>query len=485
MRPADDAAQRSHALSRVYDSVLAGVGGAPRPVISESWHRSLAARVDPEQHEAPVVYEASEVLDLRDAHPLAAVLPMLRETLVSIADEAMHVMIVTDANGYILWCEGESEIRRAGARVHLTEGAQWSEEASGTNAMGTALVLGKPVTVHSAEHLVRAYHGWTCAASPVRDPDTGRILGVVDISGPLRTVHPAMGALVSAAARLAESQLQVQVATRDERLRARNMRHLTALRGEPGALLSPTGRVLATEPLGMLPARIAVDADRLVLPDGRVGVLEPLAEGYLLRVPRAGGPARMPLLALTFLGTETPTAELDGRELPLSQRHAEILTALTLHPSGLTADQLALRLYGERGNPTTVRAEMHRLRAQLGDGVLLTRPYRLRADVRGDFTAVRKALRGGDVTAAAAGYRGALLPRSEAPVVCGEREDLAAGVRRAVITRGDPECLWEFTRTDDGHADPEALDRLVRTLPRADPRREMAAVQLRRALTEG
>ncbi|HEX6343197.1 helix-turn-helix domain-containing protein [Umezawaea sp.] len=482
MHPADDAERHAHALSRVYDSVLAGVGGEPRPVISESWYRSLAARVDPEQREAPVVYEASEVVDLRDAHPLASVLPMLRETLVSIADEAMHVMIITDADGYVLWCEGEAEIRRAADRVHLTEGAQWSESASGTNAMGTALALGKPVTVHSAEHLVRAYHGWTCAASPVRDPDTGRVLGVVDISGPLRTVHPAMGALVSAAARLAEGQLQVRVATRDERLRARNMRHLTALRGEPGALLSPTGRVLATEPLGTLPARVAVDSDRLVLPDGRVGVLEPLAEGYLLRVPRAGAPARMPLLSLTFLGTEHPTAVLDGREMPLSTRHAEILTALTLHPAGLTAEQLALRLYGERGNPTTVRAEMHRLRAQLGEGVLPTRPYRLRAEVRGDFVAVREAVRGGDVAAAAARYRGALLPRSEAPVVCEEREDLLAAVRRAVISRGDGETLWEFTRTDDGRDDAEALERLVHALPLGDLRQELVTGQLRRAL---
>ncbi|WNV82846.1 GAF domain-containing protein [Umezawaea sp. Da 62-37] len=638
MRPVDESESRSRALSRVYDAVLGGGSGEPRPVISESWHRSLAARVDPDQREAPVVYAANEVLDLREAHPLASVLPMLRETLVSIADEAMHVMIITDAHGNVLWCEGESEIRRLADRVHLTEGARWSEEASGTNAMGTALALGRPVTVHSAEHLVRAYHGWTCAASPVRDPDTGRMLGVVDISGPLRTVHPAMGALVSAAARLAEGQLQLQVATRDERLRARNMRHLTALRGEPGALLSPTGRVLATEPLGMLPARIAVDVDRLVLPDGRVGVLEPLAEGarctedaigtnavgialavdtpvvvhsaehlvrtyhgwtcaaspvhdpdtgatigsvdisgplstvhpamgplvaaaaklaenalrlrldegderlrsrnmrhlialrgepgallgptgrvlvaephgllparidptldrvrlrdgregvleplaegFLLRVARPTGQTRQPLLSLTFLGIERPGAVLNGRELPLTSRHAELLTALALHPRGLTADQLALKVYGARGNPATVRAELHRLRAQLGAGTLLTKPYRLRAEVRGDFVAVRDALRRGDVTAAASGYRGALLPRSEAPVVRDEREDLLAGVRRAVIAAGDAEGLWEFTRTDGGCDDVEALDRLVRALPRDDVRRDLVAGQLRRA----
>ncbi len=101
--------------------------------------------------------------------------------------------------------------------------------------------------------------------------------------------------------------------------------------------------------------------------------------------------------------------------------------------------------------------------------------------MRGDFAAVRKALRGGDVGSAATGYRGALLPQSEAPVVCEEREDLLAGVRRAVITRGDAESLWEFTRTEDGRGDVEALTHLERALPRGDLRRELVASQLRRA----
>lgn len=462
-------------LAHVRDVVLGGgrTRGA-RELIVESWKRSLAARVDPDRHEAPVVLRPDEVVDLRGAHPLAAALPVLRETLVSIADDAEHIMIVADADGTVLWCEGATSVRGKAERVRLAEGTSWTEASIGTNAMGTALAVDQPVTVHSAEHLVRTYHAWTCTASPVRDPDTGRTIGVVDVSGPLSSTHPVMGALVSAAARLAESQLSVRLAARDERLRSANMRHLIGLRGEPGALLSPSGRVLAAEPHDLLTKRVDVTNDRVRLADGREALLEPLDEGYLLRVPRRS--ARRPVLSLRFLAGST--GSLDGRALPLSLRHAELLTALALHPRGLTAEQLALHLYGERGNPTTVRAELHRLRAQLG-GVLLTRPYRLSADVRGDFLAVREALRAGDVGTAAAAYRGALLPRSEAPVVRAEREELVAALRSGVLGHGDVEALWAFGLVSE---DATVLERLVRLLPRTDPRREVALTRLRRAL---
>lgn len=462
-------------LAREHELTLSGdrVRGARRLIV-ESWRRSLAARVDPERHEAPVVLDPAGVADRRDAHPLAAALPVLRETLVSIADAAEHVMIVTDVDGTVLWCEGSTSVRGRAERVRLAEGACWSETAIGTNAMGTALVLDVPVTVHSAEHLVRTCHGWTCTASPVRDPDTGRTIGAVDVSGPLSSAHPATAALVSAAARLAEARLRARSAARDERLRSANMRHLIALRGEPGALLSPSGRVLAAEPHGLVGSRVDVSGDRVLLGSGREALLEPLDEGYLLRVPRRV--ERRPVLSLRFLGGSA--GSLDGRALALSMRHAELLTALALHPKGLTAEELALHVYGERGNPTTVRAELHRLRAQLG-GVLLTRPYRLSAEVRGDFSAVRGALRAGDVGTAAAAYRGPLLGRSEAPVVREEREELASAVRRAVLDRGDVAALWAFGLVSE---DVAVLERLVRLLPNTDPRREVAVRRLRRAL---
>ncbi|ADB35797.1 putative phytochrome sensor protein [Kribbella flavida DSM 17836] len=478
-----DAPEQARRLSELYDGVLGGgrSPGVPRPLVAESWQRSLAALVDPELDAPPVVVSGDELDALRADHPLHAVLPVLRQTLTTIADEASHIMIVTDARGLILWREGAADVRRQADRIALSEGAIWSEDAIGTNGMGTALAADQPVQIHSAEHLVRRIHAWTCAAAPVHDPDTGKLIGAVDVSGPLRTVHPAMMALVTAAAKLAEGQLRVRMAAADEVLRARNMRHLIALGDAPGALLTPTGRVLAVQPLAWLPDRLDVPAgaDRIDLGDGREAVVEPLDEGYLLRIPGTAR-RRRTSLRLQLLGSRPPVAVVGGREISLTLRRAEVLALLLLHPAGLTGEQLMLQLYGDEGNPATVRAEMHRLRNLLGGGVLDTKPYRILAEVSGDVTDVQAAVRRGDLPRALDLYAGPLLVRSDAPALRAVRDELDATLRRAVLDSGDPELLWRYADTSVGAEDLEIFEMLARALPADDHRRAAVAARIHR-----
>jgi hypothetical protein len=118
-------------------------------------------------------------------------------------------------------------------------------------------------------------HHLTSAAAPFHDPETGAVVGAVDVTGPPRPVHPTTSALLLAAARLAEGILRTQVAVRDARPAA----------DAPCAVLRPDGRVLAAEPPGWLPSRVALPGagDRVTLPDGTEGVLIPLDDGWLLR----------------------------------------------------------------------------------------------------------------------------------------------------------------------------------------------------------
>ncbi|MHA6801963.1 GAF domain-containing protein [Salinifilum ghardaiensis] len=479
---------QGHLLRQVHDDVLSGRRAAARPrdLVHASWQRSLAAEVDPDAEEPPVALNTDQLLGVRDRHPLSRSVPTFRQMLFDSVGDMPYIMIVTDEQGTILWREGHSRVCRAADRVLLSEGTRWSENVIGTNAMGTALATGDAVQIHSAEHLVRTYHAWTCAASPIRDPETGRLLGVLDISGPAHTAHPALRALVTASARLAEGRIEQDVRLRDERIRERHRDVLRAQPGEPAALLSSTGRVIESGPGDLaLPERVLPDGSSgaVVLADGREAVVEPLDEGYLLRVPqrsrRQGG--EHPVLRLRLLGRGRPTAELDGRAVPLGMRHAELLTALAVRQDGVNAERLALLVHGERGNPVTVRAEIHRLRAHLGGDLVRTKPYRLDAQVRADFQQVREALRRGEVREAFELHGAGLLPDSEAPGIVAEREDLAVGVRTAVLHSEDPDLLWDYVTGESGAEDVEALERLRRLLPAGDWRGGSVRARLARA----
>ena len=474
-----DPVERAAVMARVRDAVLSGGHGevAPRPVVSDSWRRSLAAHVDPD-HGAPAhVFDDGELAALREAHPLAPVLPILRTTLLEIADEAMHVMIVTDASGHILWREGAAGMLHIADDVELAEGFRWSEDSAGTNAMGTTLASGSPVQIHSSEHLVAQYHRFTCAAATIHDPDTGEAVGAVDLTGPVRTFHPSTLALVSAAAKLAENHLATRQAIRDERLRTKNLPHLHGLGEAPGALLSPAGRVLAATPHGWIDDRVALpDAgDRIGLGKHGEGVLEPLAEGWLLRLERTSSVRPRPTLALPFLGAPRPVARLDGRPIRLGARHAELLALLAAHPGGLSADALAVELYGDRGTPSPCarrctgcgRCSTARRTAPVS---CAPGPYRLEARVDADFLTVRDAVRAGRLPDAELIARGELLPTSGAPGVCALRDELDVGVRSAVLRRGDTAALWALARTPGGRGDTEVVERLRHVLPVSDPR---------------
>ena len=88
-----------------------------------------------------------------------------------------------------------------------------SRAATGTSGWpaptlpGLALALDTSAQVIGAEHFRHSVHRWSCAATPIHDPATQSLLGVLDITGGADVVVPQTTALVRAAARLAESEL--------------------------------------------------------------------------------------------------------------------------------------------------------------------------------------------------------------------------------------------------------------------------------------
>lgn len=408
------------AMRRAHEQFLTRgwVSPAVRDVVAASWRRSARIGVDPEHPAPPVDISAVDLTSLRRDHPLAVAIPVVRSLLIE--PEAGWIAALTDAEGRLLWIDGDRAVRAAVERVGFVEGALWREDVAGTNAPGTALATGRAVQVLGAEHWSRPVHGLNCAAAPVHAAD-GSVLGVLDITG---------GAPVGSG--MARSLVRATVAAVEAILAG------TPMNGSSGG--SPGGAV--------------------------GGAVSGLAPALRPRLQVLGGSGHL-------LG--------DGGAAALTGRHAEILLLLTEHRQGLTAEELAVLLSGSELSTVAVRAEVSRMRRSLGDLVSHSRPYRVHDAVHTDVDAVRAALAVGDLARALASYPGPVLPRSDAPGVDRVREELEADLRAAVHASLDAGAIARWTASESGAEDWWAWERLARVAVPGSAAGMRAAERLGRA----
>lgn len=202
----------SAALRTVHELFVAGEVDASylesslRPVVAKSWQRSLAKGVDPDSGAQPSPV-GEQLARLRDTHPLAPTLPLIRRLLVDDAAGSGVLVAVSAADGTLLWVEGDPSARRRAEGMNFVPGADWSERSAGTNAPGTALALNAELQIHGTEHFSRVVQPWSCTAVPLHDPSTGALLGALDLTGGPEVGTPQALALVRATAVAVESQL--------------------------------------------------------------------------------------------------------------------------------------------------------------------------------------------------------------------------------------------------------------------------------------
>lgn len=404
-----------------------------RPLVQESWRRSLAGLVGAEAL-PPLDLASAELEEYRRTHPLASVMEMIRALLLpgEVSDSGV-VVAVGDAAGRLLWVEGDHRIMTLTGDMGFVAGANWSEATVGTSAPGTALQLDRSVQISGAEHFNRLVQPWSCTAVPVHDPESRRILGVIDVTGGEEVVSPQAQLLVDATARAIEGELLVA------RLRAR------------AETATPTRSTRRPAP-------------------------KPETVRATLRV----------------LGRDKAQLEVAGENFEtiteLGPRHAELLLMLATHRQGLSAERLGDLVYGDAdgsGSPmVTLRAEMVRLRKVLERSapalVPQSRPYRLGIDLETDAQQVLSLLDRGAHRVALSAYRGDVLPDSTAPGVEEFRDAVRTALREALMAEASVDVLLAFADTSAGSEDEELLRLCLKMLPARSPRRAGLVARLER-----
>lgn len=387
IEPGTDLSRHARDLVRMHDAVIGGGRSPlqPRAVVERSWRRVLGSGLTPDGTNARALLPIDDIERRRRASPLTDVIVELEQVISAVADASHLLMVVADADGVILWRSGSAKVRSRADALGFREGADWTETAVGTNAIGTAIAEAAPVQLFSGEHFEQSQHPWYCTAAPIHDPRTGELLGVVDVSGPALTLHPTIAALVETAVRLAQAQLWRHHETRLERLRSSAAPLLASLSG-PVLLVDDNGWVAHTSGVAAT-KRIAAPHDDRALTIPGLGLCTPerIGDGWLVR---PAGTAVQIAMDLDLSGT--PVVTVTGAEstwrTPLSGRHAEILLLLyRAGAQGLTVAELSSGIYGDPDHAVAVRAEISRLRRVLGS-VVDGRPYRLADSVRLSLT---------------------------------------------------------------------------------------------------
>ncbi|KNY04808.1 GAF domain-containing protein [Microbacterium sp. GCS4] len=418
-------------IERAHEELLAGNLDdkrlqSVRPLVRESWVRSWRGRVGPEGA-PPIDLMSEELEEYRRTHPLASAMDMIRALLLPGSPEESGVVIaVGDQAGRLLWIEGDRQLQSLTEGMGFIAGANWAEDAVGTSAPGTALTLGQSVQIRGAEHYNRLVHPWSCTAAPVRDPETQRVVGVIDITGGEEVVTTQARLLVDATARAVESEMLVA------RLRQRSE--------------APRATTMASRPKPTTRATL-----------------------HVLGRDRAR------------LETET---ELEESVIELSARHAAILLMLALHRQGLSAERLSELVYGADASPDTLRPEMVRLRKVLEKHapslVPESRPYRLAVPLETDAHDVLSLLDRGAHRVALTAYRGPVLPESTSPGVEEFRETVRAALREVMLSEASLDVLLAYAEIPEGQADAEALRLALEMLPARSPRRAGLVTRIER-----
>ncbi|MEV0634679.1 SpoIIE family protein phosphatase [Streptomyces sp. NPDC050619] len=310
-------------LVDAHERFLAGalVDSAVRDSVLDSWKRCRSAGLQP--HQLLVPYAPDLALEDRF---LRAADPVLKDLAASLTQVGMTIALC-DANGRMIErLGGDRRLRDRLDEVNFAPGFDASERVVGTNGVGTALAERSPVYVVGREHFADCLQPFACAGAPVRDPFSGRIEAVLDLTCLRGDSDATMLRLVRDAARGIEARLLEQSTQREQSLLTAYRRaghHAGGWPEQPGLPARGNGHGLDGGDLGRIDLAVLREkaeelmassqrtVDEVVLSGGRLATLlrrtvvgEAGETGVVVEARILGGP-RLRHTRLTATGLST------------------------------------------------------------------------------------------------------------------------------------------------------------------------------------
>ena len=176
--------------------------GSVSNLVAASWRRSLTAGVD------AGTLQAAYHNDLDTSSRLMRCSQPIIERLSQETADLPVSIALTDAKARILTRVDTS--RKIGLlldNVSLAPGFDYAEGHVGTNGVGTVFESGQSIHIVGPEHFHERLQPFSCAGAPIRDPLSGHIEGVLDITCLTEHASPLMHSLARSAAHNIERNL--------------------------------------------------------------------------------------------------------------------------------------------------------------------------------------------------------------------------------------------------------------------------------------
>src|SRR5262245_9471275 len=299
-------------------------GAAPRATIAHRWRQSRALDIDPHMERAPEGITHDEIQEILGREDLGrAGRKVLDDSARAVAGTG-HVILLADDQGRIVYSAGHAGLQQTLDRLNLAPGASWAESAVGPNGIGTPIALGRPETVFGPEHYCRGWQPWVCFGCPVTDPEDGRVLGGVDITGPARRAHPFAFALTLSIANSIEQLLMVLSLQRRQLLldAFRTLEHRWP--GDPLLVVSKSGQLVGANGAANRVFGLAGSGESLgLLSDVAPEIWSPLRQA----IERGAGREEV----LTVQGSSTAEHQVTCRIDPISRDGQAIGSAIVLN----------------------------------------------------------------------------------------------------------------------------------------------------------
>lgn len=330
------AAARRHVLQ---DDANAGADTAGW--IERSWRRCLALGLDPRRSVEFDCVSPAQMRRIQDANHelLDTAAPLLEQLGRAIANTRFFALL-TDTQGVVLASSGQIDRSDVRAERITRIGADLSERAIGTSAIGAALGELQPVWLHRGEHFFEGNAAYSCAGAPIMGPD-GRCVGMVDVTGIDTHERPELRHLVLQTARRMESALVLQ---RPHALLLRLAWPGSAIGADADALvaLDAEGCVVAANDAArqMLPLLQSASEVTLAIDD----VLGVAVQVLFDAAARRRGTFEVPL----WSGLCVQVLALGMHQAPAGQRRASDLTAAPLKV--VESDLIRKAIEQARGN---------------------------------------------------------------------------------------------------------------------------------------